>query len=171
MVSHWHSSHPAFLRRIDPLTRHWLNLRGSLTQALRQLYPDFRVLVLRQGWSRAQRDEYRLLGIPYSQWLWTREVELWGGEQARVYARTLIPRASLQGRHRQLQRLGNKPLGAYLFGRSRAVRQHSQVQRQSKPNPRGLACGRRSVFVLAQRPLLVSEYFFDSFFDDLRMKP
>lgn len=160
MLPHWHSAHPAFLRRFPRRQAYWLSLPGSLTRALRKAYADFEVKLLFEGMKPASLDQYRQLGIKPGRWLWTREVELWGNHQPRVFAQTQIPLSTLIGRHRQLRYLANRPLGAYLFGAGRAKR--SQLQILSEPMPRtGLTCGRRSVFLLP-RPLLVAEYFFDS---------
>lgn len=165
MLPHWHPPHPAFLQSFTPDQRRWLTNPGSLTRALRQRYPDFQVRVLRQGWQRPSPTEARQLGIPLGRWVWSRCVELWGQNRPQVYAETLIPRPTLQGRHRQLRYLGNRPLGAYLFGPARAKRATSQICRPGSGLPAGLTCGRRSVFLLP-RPLLVAEYFFDSLFTE-----
>lgn len=85
-----------------------------------------------------------------------------------VYARTIIPLTSLRGPLRGLTRLGTKPLGAVLFAVPTMRRSVIEVARLTPQHPCYAAIqthgsetiwGRRSVFHLHGRPLLVSEYF------------
>lgn len=140
---------------------------GSLTRKLIALSRGhFRVRVARQHWDQASADEALLLGIPLKQKVLVREVALIGYDQVWVTARSLIPVSTLHGKERQLRALGERPLGAYLFS-SRAMRR-GPMQILAHPNGRSLplapsnfspAWGRRSVFYLNNKPLLVSEFF------------
>jgi hypothetical protein len=96
-----------------------------------------------------------------------RQVELLCDQQPWVYARTVIPESSLSGRLRRLARLGTRPLGAMLFA-DRGMRRDmvelarilpgqtlvADVVRGQQPD-HGEIWGRRSVFRLAHKPLLV----------------
>jgi chorismate--pyruvate lyase len=91
-------------------------------------------------------------------------VELLCFNQVWVKARSIIPVTTLSGKERQLQYLGNKPLGAYLFrskGMRRSELEFVSVTRQNEP----VVFGRRSIFYLHDKPLLVSELFMPSVFN------
>lgn len=146
--------------------RDWLLDPGSLTRRLITTSEGhFRVQVLRQGFMHALPVERQALGLRDREWPFVREVLLRCYDQPWVFARTLIPVASLRGRVRALTRLGSRPLGAVLF-RDPGVRRGpiSVVRLRAntlgigdQPNPE--LWGRRSLFYLAGLPLLVSEYF------------
>ncbi|MBA1333384.1 chorismate--pyruvate lyase, partial [Candidatus Endoriftia persephone str. Guaymas] len=100
-----------------------------------------------------------------------REVELLCDEVPWVFARTLIPASTLRGAARRLTLLGDKPLGAVLFSDSRIKRGRTQVARLQprhrlfsaasvdlQPVPDEL-WGRRTLFHVSGRPLLVNEIF------------
>jgi len=88
-----------------------------------------------------------------------------------VFARTIIPHATLTGEEKHLGHLQNKPLGAVLFAEPTMRRSEVEVA-EIKPgqrlyhtatsrlstNPKSI-WGRRSVFYLHHKPLLVSEIF------------
>ena len=88
-----------------------------------------------------------------------------------VYARSMMPRRNLRGPWTRFTGLGNRPLGAALFADPRIVRQPLHVARLDGRDRRyhlatavvpeaGRALwARRSVFLLAGRPLLVCEVF------------
>ncbi|MBD3670324.1 MAG: chorismate lyase [Gammaproteobacteria bacterium] len=150
----------------------WLLDRGSLTRRL-QLSCDgrFSVEVLAQSWQRPLLEEARLLGLRPEQWVLVREVRLLCDGTPWVYARTVMPRLTLTGRHRTLARLGTRPLGAVLFADPTMRRGPMQVSRllpgqrlyakvERAGNCQGREVwGRRSVFHLADKPLLVYEMF------------
>lgn len=150
----------------------WLFDPGSLTRRLRSLCGGrFRVRVLVQGWARPARDEARVLKLRLDAWAWTREVQLLCGEQPWVFARTLIPARTLNGRGRRLTRLGTKPLGAVLFadpGVRRGPVEIARIETGQRLHRRAFAglaeppdaiWGRRSVFQIDGSPLLVCEIF------------
>lgn len=103
--------------------------------------------------------------------LWVREVRLLCGDQAWVFARTLIPAATLRGRGRGLQQLGERPLGEVLFNSRLVQRSAVEVAKISARQhlyQRAVAAeltrptqlwARRSRFYLNQQPLLVCEIF------------
>lgn len=152
--------------------RDWLFDSGSLTRRLRQHCPgSFRVAVLHQGWARPLAGEIRPLGLTPQHRVWIREVHLFCADQPWVFARTVIPPATLSGRGRRLLRLGSRPLGDLLFATPVSQRGEVQVARISAAHllhgrafgqlteaPQAI-WGRRSLFRLADRPLLVCEIF------------
>jgi chorismate lyase len=157
---------------IPPELRRWLLDPSSLSRRMERCCPmGFRVRPLRQCWTHPLLDERRLLGIDQHQVALVREVHLLCGEQPWVFARTVIPRETLTGRHKRLARLGTRPLGALLFSDKRLQRGQVEIARAVPGRvPFGEAFGllgtcqgelwaRRSMFSLGERPLLVSELF------------
>lgn len=127
--------------------------------------------VLRQEWARPMQNESQSLHMPYGQRGTLREVQLLCGGVPWVFARTIIPYKTLTGRERRLAHLGNRPLGAVLFADRTMRRGPVQVACLQKgdamfdwatqgltPRPT-MIWGRRSVFYLREKPLLVSEVF------------
>ncbi len=99
-----------------------------------------------------------------------REVELLCGGVPWVFARTLIPVRSLQGPARRLTLLGERPLGEVLFADLSMQRGVTQVARllprhalfasaTTHLQPVAEIWGRRTLFHLAGKPLLVNELF------------
>ncbi len=152
--------------------RPWLLDPGSLTRKLRQLSNDqLSVKILRQSWGHPRLSEARALGINNKQQCLVREVVLRGPDnEPWVYARSLFPATSLTGSLRHLRQLDNRPLGGYLFshphlGRSplsvAALPPGSGVPKSLQGDK--LLWGRRSVFSLKGKQLLVSEVFLPAF--------
>lgn len=169
--------HSCFLRSALPAKLcSWLLDTASLTLRLQQLCPGrFRVRVLSQAWGIPCTDEARLLGMPQRQRAIIRQVQLLCDGQPWIYARTVIPVSSLRGRLQRLAHLGTRPLGGMLFadpGMRRGTVQLARIRagqvlyaaamsrQQQQPAE---IWGRRSVFRLAARPLLVSEVFLPGF--------
>ena len=164
---------PLVSSQVPACWRRCLLDRGSLTaRLLAASGGDFRVEVLRQQVGRAQLAESRLLGLPPGRRAIIREVLLHGRDTPWVYARSILPMSTLTGRQRRLKRLDNRPLGALLFadpGMRRGTLQVGRVAAASLPlagsvseDPEPL-WGRRSVFLLDGKPLLVSEIFLPDF--------
>lgn len=154
----------------------WLRDAGSLTERLTRLGGgDFRVEVLCQRPMRPGPAERRRLGLGPRQWVLGREVVLHGRGRPWVFARSLVPLASLNGRLRQLRWLADRPLGGFLFRQPDLEREPMEVAELApgrSPVPGRLQAGerlwgRRSVFWLAGRPLLVMEVFLPPFVEDL----
>ena len=145
---------------------------GSLTAKLiKHSQGNFRVHVLRQVHARASRSEALALGIPAQQLCLIREVILMGHDQPWVFARSVLPLTSLTGRLRHLRKQGNRPLGAFLFSQPQLTRSPialSLISRHHGYVPAALMSdkpvwGRRSIFYVDSKPLLVSEVFLDRF--------
>ncbi|WP_428034706.1 chorismate--pyruvate lyase family protein [Amphritea sp.] len=139
--------------------RRWLLDRGSLTQHLVHASQGrFRVEVVRQQWGRASRSEAMTLNIATRQRVLIREVRLIGNDQPWVFARTIIPASTLTGKQRQLSALGCRSLGSVLFRDPTMKRGPLQVSRLQLSSGE-TAWARRSLFFLANKPLLVAEVF------------
>lgn len=148
-----------------PVRQHWprpgavwrdfLLAPGSLTRRLQQLSDgQFSVRVLDEGWINGSLKGVAVFGEPRGrQWMWSRRVLLCGYGRPWVAAHSLIPVSSVGGSLRQLVRLRDRPLGGFLF-------RHPHLQRDEPE----LVCiddhwGRRSVFRLEGKSLLVAEFF------------
>ena len=161
---------------VPMIWRRWLLDRGSLTQHLRAISGgSFRVLVLQQQMKRPQASERVLLQIPNRGLALVREVLLYGNDQPWVFARSVLPLSTLSGGRRRLRKLDNRPLGALLFTDPTLRRGAMQISRvnsgrlplSARPSDLdAMLWGRRSVFYLKARPLLVSEIFLPGFCPD-----
>ncbi len=151
----------------------WLLHPGSLTAALKQLSGgDFRVQVLSQRWQQPRLEERRALELRDRSRALVREVLLYGCGRPWVYARSVLPMRSLQGRSRYLRSLDSRPLGELLFSEP-DIRRGPILLNQLSRNARcplgelaregDSAWGRRSTFWLRDKPLLVSETFLSAF--------
>ncbi len=163
---------PAVLgrRRLPPGLDAWLLDGSSLTRRLQaRCRGDFRVRVLAQGWHSPLENERRALGMRRGALAWVRQVHLLCAGHPWVYARTVIPAATLHGGQRRLLRLGERPLGAMLFADASVRRGPLEVARILPGQPlyhaalagagRQPIWGRRSLFFFGAQPLLVSEIF------------
>ena len=149
----------------------WLLDLGSLTQKLLQkAQGHFRIDVLQQRVQQPRRSEYQALSLNHRHWAVVREAILYGHNKPWVYARTVIPLSTLKGSLRRLHYLGNRSLGSELFADPSMQRQslelavinkpylpkHDDLQTSTSP-----VWGRRSLFFLKNKPLLVSEVFLE----------
>ncbi len=149
--------------------RGWLFDQGSLTAKLQQRASgELSVRVLRQRSACATLSECRSLGLKMRSQCVIREVVLEGpGNVPWVFARSIFPMRSLTGPLQHLKKFGTRPLGGYLFSQPKLKRGPIQIAalKQAENNipselQQGcLLWGRRSVFSLFGRELLVSEVF------------
>lgn len=170
----WHPATAFFSRRAPAQFRPWLTDTDSLTKQLICHCPgQFSVDVLRQYWAKPLASETTLLGIAAHSRAFIREVRLYCDQQGWVFARTVIPLNTLRGELQKLTQLGSQPLGAVLFSNHAIKRAPLEIARFNSGTPmyndavsnstenREL-WGRRSLFLLGNKPLLVNELFLDS---------
>lgn len=150
----------------------WLLDSGSLTARLiAQSSGQFKVQLVRQIIGLPRLDECQVLGMKRPTLALIREVILRGNGDPWVFARSILPLASLTGQLRHLRKQGTRPLGAFLFSQPQLTRSAIAVARISRDHDYvpgdlmggQLLWGRRSVFYLQQKPLLVSEVFLPAF--------
>lgn len=185
----WRDFHTRFGNALPTDKREWLLDSTSLTQRLiKASKHHFSVQVLRQQWGNATLSEYDLLGSSPRLRCLIREVLLLGHEQPWVYARSVIPVSSLTGELRHLRHLDNRPLGQLLFNTPGMQRSPFQIARistsdlplyatsqlnlkeegeeeregEDKKN-KPILWGRRSRFVIYNKPILVGEVFLPAF--------
>ncbi len=150
----------------------WLLDPGSLTDRLKQACSGcFSVRVLDEGWKRPRLDEARVLNMSNASVGWVRQVQLLCDGEPWVFARTIIPASTLTGEQRKLTHLGNRPLGAFLFadpGMQRGPVELAGIcpgeamfarATEALADAPARIWGRRSIFRVGGKPLLVTEVF------------
>lgn len=173
-VGDWHAQPLESLHQQPPTALlPWLLHPGSLTAALKHLSDNqFLVQILSQRWQQPTLEERRALDLRDRCRAMIREVLLCGRGQPWVYARSVLPERCLQGKSRYLRSLDSRPLGELLFSepdihRGPIVLNHLQRNpRCQLPELAGEqrdAWGRRSIFWLRDKPLLVAETFLSAF--------
>lgn len=168
----WRQKKQYFSNDIDSVIANWLFDPSSLTERLiRECTGQFSVRVLAQGWGLPMANEAKRLNMPSRRLGLIRQVHLLNNDQPIVYARTVIPPETLRGKQRRLLRLGQRPLGAVLFADKSMHRTEMELARITAEQPlfqqatsnatydSTAIWGRRSVFYLQDKPLLVSEIF------------
>ena len=165
---------------IEPHYVSWLLDNSSLTKKLiEKSRGDFRIDVLQQSVRAVSFCERKALQMPQRQWAVIREVVLCGNDVPWVYARTVIPLSTLRGSLRRLYYLGNQSLGEQLFTDTSMFREPVEIallsahyfsqtvlkQLQQTIPVVTSTWGRRSVFRLSDKPLLVSEIFLPALFN------
>lgn len=150
----------------NPLKR-WLDYPLSLTLRLSRSFGPIEVQVLEDKLASPLADERKWL--PHlKQPCRIREVLLCHQGQPLVFAHSLIPQTTELHRHRSLAKLGNQPLGQWLFQQPHIERQSISYKklRPSHPLFRRIPnakephyWARRSWFKLGKEGLLVSEVF------------
>ncbi len=150
--------------------RDWLLDPASLTARLKKHSEQFRVAVLGQA-IEACSDIEANADILAGEQVLVREVLLYCDEVPQVFARSLLPLSSLTGEQQQLAHLGTQSLGQVLFNHPDLVRKKIEVAAfDQKSSVAKIAehlslkvlqpmWGRRSVFVLNAKPLMVAEVF------------
>lgn len=141
----------------------WLLDTGSLTQALRKKSDgDFSVRVLAEEWREFPRlgGEGLFGPVAKSHRYWSRQVVLLGRGIPWVSAHTLLPEHSLHSELKQVMELADRPLGEFLFSHPQLRRNRVQYSAVAE------GCwGRRSLFYLFGKPILVAEFFLPSLID------
>lgn len=156
----------------SPTLADWLLDSNSLTSRLVANCEHFRVELLGQKIISCPATE-SCSAIQKGEQVLVREVLLICDEVPHVFARSLLPLASLTGEQKHLATLGEQPLGQAIFNNpslrraqieiatfdhNSAVGQLSQ-QFVSSPLPPFLLWGRRSLFYIDAKPLSVAEVF------------
>ena len=148
----------------------WLLDPNSLTARLKSHCNEFSVKVLGQQIESCSEQDACEIILAGSQVL-VREVILCCDGIPQVFARSLLPLTSLTGEEQALANLGEQPLGQVIFSKpnlSRTAIEVGQFDQQSSVaqlvNELGLEMtdslwGRRSLFYLDAKPLVVAEVF------------
>lgn len=132
----------------------WLLEQGSLTTKLKQYCREFEIKV--QSEKRIKKIYQNEIEVLPDTQYWCREVVLYGDDIPWVAARTLIS-IPLLNDYQELLQLGNMPIGEWLF-KQKLERQ--KMQWSLDKNTQRYA--RRSLFLIQQMPLLITELFLEN---------
>ncbi|MFC3394295.1 chorismate lyase [Brenneria rubrifaciens] len=147
----WFSEQPAIMPA--PI-EDWLMETGSMTQRLDDCCVQLTVIVCKECFilpGELLNDEHGHL--PVSERYWLREVVLYGDGRPWLFGRTLVPQQTLDGTGAALMKIGNTPLGRYLFQHDALTRDYIHT------GAGGSLWARRSRLCLSGQPLLLTELF------------
>jgi len=168
----WKREREFLTKEIPTDIRGWLSDPFSLTARLvEHCQGTFSVKVISQGWQRPMFNEALRLASRPEHYALIREVYLLCNGIPWVYARTVLPHATLRGQQRLLAHLGTRSLGSVLFADPGLRRDPVEIAcikpqhrlfrtatSQLEMSPSSI-WGRRSVFYTGGKPLLVNEVF------------
>ncbi|GJM12108.1 MAG: hypothetical protein DHS20C12_05110 [Pseudohongiella sp.] len=158
----WHTEGERQLLPSDAWRR-WLFDPSSLTKLLiEKSSGDFRVELRSEQWVILPEIDVRACFGPLAaeQRFWSRKVALVGKGTPWVLAHTLIPEFSLAGPLEKVLALNEKPLGEYLFSHPDLIRSGIDITPLT-----GDSWGRRSLFYLFDKPIMVAEFFLPAILD------
>ncbi|EIC29470.1 MULTISPECIES: chorismate--pyruvate lyase family protein [Methylomicrobium] len=166
----WRENRPGLRHRLPENVASWIYEAGSLTRRLRSYYGSaVKVEVVYQRWLTPFLSERKLLGQAEHRYCMTREVMLHANGMPLILARTIMPKQTIRSAHRNLSRLGSRPLGEVIFSYPDIERLDLQVTALSPSawSPKAVELGairtpvwgRRTVYAIMHQPLLVNEFF------------
>jgi chorismate--pyruvate lyase len=183
LTGQWQSPKALGFSSLPTPLKAWLLDEGSLTARLKNHCGNFQVKVIgeqQQSCSAAESCDLIKVGEP----VLVREVILYCDDVPQVFARSLLPLASLTGAEQILANLGEQPLGQVLFNNpslqrlrlelssfdkessvvalaAKLAAQHASNSSLVKAStiPKQELWGRRSIFMLENKPLMVAEVF------------
>ncbi len=153
----------------------WLYDPTSLTARLKKHCHQFHVEVIGEHIEACHHHEAKDAIVAGEQVL-VREVLLYCDNSPQVFARSLLPLKSLTGAEQQLAHLGDQPLGQVLFNNPKLARQSIEIAKFTQQNSVALLAtklqltmqhdlwGRRSLFILNNKPIMVAEVFLPNAF-------
>jgi len=150
----WHEEQVLQTTQIPLTVQSWLFEKGSLTARLKQVCQQFDVKVQSEKWIEKTFENETAL-LPEGLY-WCREVVLHGDGKPWVEARTLISKALFTD-YQSLSTLGDKPIGEWLFALS-----PQRLGTQWAQDSAGGLYARRSLFLVQEMPLLISELFLEN---------
>ncbi|MGJ8691765.1 MAG: chorismate--pyruvate lyase family protein [Thalassotalea sp.] len=167
LFANWQNQAPS---RLSKVLVDWLFDANSLTARLKNNCQVFEVKLLGQNVIACPQNEACDV-INAGEQVLAREVLLYCDGQPHVFARSLLPLRSLTGEQQVLADLGTQPLGQVIFNNPSLERKLIQVaefgQETSVGELAGVMAmklngplwGRRSLFYLEGKPLVVAEVF------------
>ena len=156
--------------QVDKSLLNWLLDADSLTARLKRHCQIFEVKVLGQRIENCSSMEANEV-IKAGDAVLVREVLLYCDDVPQVFARSLLPLSSLTGVEQKLAHLGSQPLGQVLFNDPSLERKNIEVTSLAGKNSLSHLLqqlnlsdqfelwGRRSLFFLQGKPLMVAEIF------------
>ncbi|MCX7102782.1 MAG: chorismate lyase [Methylobacter sp.] len=166
----WRENRSGVRHTLPENVQSWTYEPGSLTQRLRDYYGDaIGVKILFHQWNTPFLSERRLLGLHENKYSLIREVLLHADGKPLILAITIIPAKTIKVAKSNLAHLGSRPLGEVIFSYPKLERIEMDVTLINPPtwnqcaidkaNITQAICGRRTVYAIAQRQMLVSEFF------------
>ena len=166
----WLENRQGLRHKIPENVQSWTYESGSLTQRLRNFYGNgVAVKILLQRWHKPFLSESRLLKLPEHRYSLTREVLLHVNGKPLILARTIIPATTIKTAKSNLSKLGNRPLGEVIFSYPKLERIAMDVTlidpatwKQRAIAEAGIdqpIWGRRTVYAIAHKQMLVNEFF------------
>ena len=179
LTGQWQSPNDENTSLLSEILKDWLLDEGSLTKRLKGRCKHFQVKVIGEEQQLCSAAEACNL-IEVNEPVLVREVLLYCDDVPQVFARSLLPLKSLTGKERVLGNLGEQPLGQVLFNSPSLQRQRLEfssfsanssvamlaqslakqnTQENSPTLVKSPIWGRRSIFILEDKPLMVAEVF------------
>lgn len=110
LEAEWHSEpKPLSFTQQD-----WLLHDGSLTQKLLDVATDFNVEVVQEKWVAKNSQNLTACNEDF----WLREVLLKDGDTNWIFAQTLVPKSTIENIAQNVPKLGNEPIGLWLFSQN-----------------------------------------------------
>ena len=173
----WLENRQGLRHKLPEAVQSWAYESGSLTQRLRNFYGDgVAVKILLQRRHSPFLSERRLLKLPEHRFSLTREVLLHANGKPLILARTIIPAATIKVAKSNLSQLGNRPLGEIIFSYPKLERIAMDITliapstwTQPAIAEAGISqpiWGRRTVYAIAHKQMLVSEFFLPEILGD-----
>lgn len=171
MKLHWKNKAAALLEVGDTKIRDFLFHEDSLTRFIQlRCEGEFSIELISESKDQALPDETQFLSLQHDETTFIRRSRLKCGDEAVVYARTIMPLQTIAGENQWLTKLGTKPLGDVLFNDETTYRTdmryakipvHCELHEEATKdlNITSDLWGRQSLFYTAQQPLLVTEIF------------
>ncbi len=167
----WQNKESAKLNFSDERTHPFLFHKGSLTHYIQQhCTGSFSIELISEAWILPMSDEAQLLSLQNDEFTFIRKSRLKCDNQTLVYARTVIPKKTLEGENHKLTNLGEEPLGNILFNDSSTYRsemRYAEIPVDCELHKEAInklkitseLCGRQSQFFIKEQPLLITEIF------------
>lgn len=175
----WQSPNDESLSQLPKNLRNWLLDEGSLTARLKRQCKHFEVMVIGEEQQLCSKQDSSYL-INIGEPIIVREVLLYCDDVPQIFARSILPLKTLTGKEEALGQLGDQPLGQVLFNNPSLQRQRLELSSFSTHSSVALLAenldkaslvsdgsgkrdrnlwGRRSIFIIEDKPLMVSEVF------------
>ena len=133
----------------------WLLEQGPITKRIKSM-KEFRLELIQDELSDVNEDEILFLNI-HTKEIRVREVILYGNENPMVFARTIIPIATIEKGLKELGTLGNKPLGDILFEKD--IFSKNDIVFATFYDGKSLFWGRKIKYTVKDQPFSVMEVF------------
>ena len=133
----------------------WLNEPGSITSRIKS-FSNFRLKLLRDGPGEVDITEDDLIVANYEENN-TREVILYSDEKPLIYAKSIIPLATIRLGLGVLGNLKENPLGDILFSNPE-IKKKYMLFAKFESNKK-IFCGRKGIYTVKGYPFSVCEIF------------